>query len=204
MARRSYARRTMMRSRGARIGRGLTGGTGDVNPQWLNLNTIVGAIAAQQGILSTATPIPINQVPAKASASLVLEILKVQFEKRFVAAGDGGAGAHMLTFKNLAVGAATVLTDWNVSNSHTIAYAPGDSEIPAAAGVEGKAVVLTTIDLTDGAGHGVIFAGQNIFHGFMAETACGASQTLACRILFRWKYVTMTEYVGLVTSQLSA
>lgn len=62
------------------------------------------------------------------------------------------------------------------------------------------------IDLTDQSGHGIIFAGQNIYLGVVPITVedTVTSLTYSCRILFRWKNVSLTEYIGVVTSQLSA
>jgi len=64
------------------------------------------------------------------------------------------------------------------------------------------------IDLTDDSGHGIIFCGQKIYLSASFTTAQTGTQTTAaavnysCRILFRWKNVSLTEYIGVVTSQL--
>jgi len=59
--------------------------------------------------------------------------------------------------------------------------------------------------VTDQAGHGVIFCGQKIYLTVRPTTATAATtEFIAARILFRWKNVSLTEYIGVVTSQLSS
>jgi len=66
------------------------------------------------------------------------------------------------------------------------------------------------LDLTDDSGHGIIFCGQKIYLSAVFFTAQTGTQTTAAsvrysaRILFRWKNVSLTEYIGVVTSQLAA
>jgi len=51
----------------------------------------------------------------------------------------------------------------------------------------------------------VIFAGQKVFLAIMPEVANTTTAVrFSARILFRWKNVSLTEYIGVVTSQLSA
>lgn len=65
--------------------------------------------------------------------------------------------------------------------------------------------VNPSIDLTDDSGHGVIFCGQKIY---LSITPTAVETVASCdynaRILFRWKNVSLTEYIGVVTSQLAA
>lgn len=64
-------------------------------------------------------------------------------------------------------------------------------------------------DLTDGAGHGVLVATDNIFLTLQtAATVVGASATITaatgfgeCAILYRFKEVGLAEYIGIVQSQ---
>lgn len=55
-------------------------------------------------------------------------------------------------------------------------------------------------DLTDGAGHGLLIATDNLYLGVDSE-ATGFAQSVQCKILYRWKNVSETEYVGIVQSQ---
>jgi len=69
--------------------------------------------------------------------------------------------------------------------------------------------VAPSVDLTDDSGHGIIFCGQKVYLSAVFTTAqtgtqtAAASVTYSCRILFRWKNVSLTEYIGVVTSQLA-
>lgn len=78
---RGYAR---TRRRYGSKGGGLTGGTGDVNPQWFNLNDVTEGTAnyitaTGRSVVST---VPVQQsVMMKAGKTLVMEILGVQFSK---------------------------------------------------------------------------------------------------------------------------
>ena len=55
-------------------------------------------------------------------------------------------------------------------------------------------------DLTDGAGHGVLVGTDNIYLQIVSVTT-GSANTINCKILYRWKDVSTTEYVGIVQSQ---
>lgn len=56
------------------------------------------------------------------------------------------------------------------------------------------------IDLTDEAGHGVLVATDKIYLTVSSEST-GDTNDVACRILYRYKTVGITEYVGIVQSQ---
>lgn len=63
-------------------------------------------------------------------------------------------------------------------------------------------------DLTDGAGHGILVATDNIFVSCsisvgsvfvtQADAATGAA---SCNILYRFKEIALAEYIGIVQSQ---
>jgi len=181
-----------------KVGKGLTGGTGDVNPQWLILQDFTAAAnqAAQTNLTSSGTNVPTNQLPMKSGASLVMEVLKVQFsDYAGASSGDNGAGFHSLALKNI-----SSFSDAQPNKAGIIA----SSEFTTDAGT--SASTVTVVDLTDGAGHGVLFAGQQLYHCIAQNTANSAGatygRTFQCRVLYRWKYVTLTEYIGIVTAQL--
>jgi len=68
-----------------------------------------------------------------------------------------------------------------------------------------------SVDLTDDSGHGVIFCGQKVYLSITFTTPLVGSTAntnaysvkYGARILFRWKNVSLTEYIGVVTSQLA-
>jgi len=55
-------------------------------------------------------------------------------------------------------------------------------------------------DLTDGAGHGVLVATDQIYCQ-ISSSSTGAAQTCAGKIWYRWKNVGLAEYIGIVQSQ---
>jgi len=202
MPRRMRYRKSAYRRRGSRIGKGLTGGTGDVNPQWMNLNSITNQTGAGgTAHVSTASPIPFNQMPIKGGSSLVMEILKVEFTRTYnTAAGSAGSGLQTLSTKNT-----TTVADLLPISAHVIASAPFAACVQAATNSQAPLVQRTQVDLTDQTGHGVLCASQNLYQqaSFVAgDTA--ATSVFSCRILYRWKYVPIMEYIGIVTSQLNS
>lgn len=61
-------------------------------------------------------------------------------------------------------------------------------------------------DLTDGAGHGVLIATDNIWltafiNGAVPDIGTTAALNVFCEILYRFKKVTLQEYIGIVQSQ---
>lgn len=56
------------------------------------------------------------------------------------------------------------------------------------------------IDLTDGAGHGILVASDKVFLTVDSEST-GDTNNVIARIAFRYKTVGITEYVGIVQSQ---
>lgn len=55
-------------------------------------------------------------------------------------------------------------------------------------------------DLTDGSGHGVLIATDKVFLGVDTVGFPGAA-SFNFRMLYRWKAVSLTEYIGIVQSQ---
>lgn len=61
-------------------------------------------------------------------------------------------------------------------------------------------------DLTDGAGHGVLIATDNIWCTAFINGACPdigttASATIFADLLYRFKKISLQEYIGIVQSQ---
>lgn len=55
-------------------------------------------------------------------------------------------------------------------------------------------------DFTDGAGHGMLIGVDSLF-ARLASTATGSANTAYIRLYYRFKEVSLTEYVGIVQSQ---
>lgn len=175
----------------------LTGGTGDVNPQLLSFS------AAQSGADTTTTTtqaLPIQRLPT-GGRSQVLEVLKVF--------------AHVPVFG--AVASATEAADsvsvfLSTSSFGTTAITYSEPRVFWASirAMEGAFTAAGTYsrtendiietDLTDGAGHGLLIATDNIFCQ-VQSVGTGGTNTARIKLLYRWKNVGLREYVGLVQSQ---
>lgn len=176
----------------------LTGGTGDVNPQWMNLFSANNpGTSYTEGTFS----IPIQRLPDDGRAQ-VLEVLKVEWgmgaqtNTLVSGAASGFFSAYLTTrsFTGEPTGAQSngqVISKWQLyTNVATAASASFSPHLPY---VE---------DVTDGAGHGLLVATDNIFLGFIqSEASVPIAGTFTCRILYRWKNVRLAEYIGIVQSQ---
>lgn len=166
----------------------LTGGTGDVSPQFLS-------IAATQSGADTSTTtsfsIPVQRLPTGARAQ-VMEVLKIFFM----------AGNTQVEVDN------TVNCFLSTTSFGTTATTISEPRVFAA---WSKQLVLTTSgeainvepiiqDLTDGAGHGILIATDQIFAQVNSATTSVAN-TVRMKIMYRWKNVPLAEYIGIVQSQ---
>jgi len=173
--------------------RALTGGTGDVNPQYTSI--LVNESAASTFTQGTM-PIPVLRGGFNGNGNngrkyQVIELLKVIWS---MSVGDGATGSSRTAV--LTTSSQTAAVSWEdpdvvdrIQDSIVITtsglYAPHRPEIH---------------DFTDGAGHGLIIATENLFVGLV-----GTSQTNAlnvrCRILYRFKNISVNEFVGLAIQQ---
>lgn len=164
-----------------------TGGSGDVNPQFMHLT------ASQSGndaTTTTAFPIPIQRLQNSGRAQ-VMEILKVYWYLLSGVETDMSLIAYLTT-----------------SSSGTSATNYGNTRVID--GVDNRKFITTSgtfmesmpinHDLTDGAGHGMLVATDSVFIQ-VASAGTSATNVVYCKILYRWKDVSTTEYVGIVQSQ---
>ena len=177
----------------------LTGGTKDVNPQWLNCPTLT-----QSGADTTTTQevnINLSKLPTSPNSAIVMEILKI-----------------LLTTTPLPnIASVTEVLDQIVatvstSTGGTTALAFNDSRVIAqltqqqrgaftAAGTYANTLPgVLEADLTDGAGHGMLVATDSIFLQ-CSSTTTGNSNVVSCKILYRFKKIGLTEYIGIVQQQ---
>jgi hypothetical protein len=170
----------------------LTGGTGDVKPQLL---THTFAQSANDTATTETVPLPVmrNFSGPSGKRAQIVELLKIYMHYgSALPEVDANYSAHFMT-KN--PGAA-------------VAAVQGDASIIASFGWQSA---LTTsgmyvhpkndvIDLTDGAGNGVLVAVDNLFIS-QVSNASGTQNSNACRILYRVYSADVTEYIGIVQSQ---
>lgn len=174
----------------------LTGGSQDVNPQEMTFElTMTGADTPTIGKLN----LPIPRLPTKEGRNLVIELLWCQFYD--LNAVFPGAG-------NVATTVAGVTT--NVVAPLTQEAAIGDPKhlsvwnhklytIGAAANV-GELTCFFEEDLTDGAGHGLLVASDALYF-FLYSIATGQARHFMWRLGYRFKEVSLVEYIGIVQSQ---
>lgn len=167
----------------------LTGGTGDVNPQVLNL--VVTQSAADTATTGEAPlPVPRGFSPKKGKA-LVLEVLRVNY-----------------SIANLVTPGGNVSVSATLSTT-SAAVAETDPEVFSIFSVDGlfaTAVGFSYFDrvkidnLHDGAGHGFLVATDNLFLTVSSSNTSAANRVVA-KIFYRFKEVTLAEYVGIVQGQ---
>lgn len=166
----------------------LTGGTRDVNPQFLSIR------AVQTGTdvtFSAQIPLPIQRLPTGGKAQVV-EVLKVFFEVGTNPPQDNGIVITLSTRdKGVAAranwGDPQVFAQWTTS-----------AQFVTTGGV--NRVEPFQLDLTDGAGHGLLIGTDSIFVQVYSSTT-GLSNEADIKILYRFKNVPVTEYIGIVQSQ---
>lgn len=176
----------------------LTGGTGDVNPQWLQWTiTQSGADTTT----TTAQPIPIQRLPDRGRAQ-VMEVLKVAITHTAMPVSASAAeNIDSISVYISTKSQGTTATSWA---EPTVFAAVLDSQSSAftAAGtyMSSRPTQPFIMDLTDGAGHGYLIATDNVF-GQVTSGNTGATNSAIVRLYYRWKNVGLAEYIGIVQSQ---
>lgn len=179
-------------------GRGdaLTGGTGDVSPQLITQRVIM---SAANTYTEATIPIPVARFQLRRGKSMVMELLKVYWDLG-PSDSNPSAGGNVSTI--LAQLSTVSLTNVAPNDPRVISYC--NREYRGAFTAAGTYLTVTTDpyvdDKTDGAGHGVIIATDNIFIGIVTGNFVAASQ-VDFRILYRFKEVSLEEYIGIVQSQ---
>jgi hypothetical protein len=175
----------------------LSGGTGDVNPQWLvfNGNLQSAPNTFTEDVINT----PISRFPQGKGKSVVLEILKVQFDVPAPDINGGAGGTLFTTICQLTTNSQNGII---ASGVQIIAYKQGYNRgaFTAAGTYESSQDGTWLIDLTDGAGHGILVATDQMYFG-VNTVNFNAAATFRCRMLYRFKLVSLEEYIGIVQSQ---
>lgn len=181
-------------------GRGgsLTGGTGDVNPQWMSF------VATQSGADATTTTtvaIPVQRLPTGGKAQ-VMEVLKVGYSFNQLPASASAAETIDAVKCALSTASfATTATTWQEPRVFSLFEASARSAFTAAGTYMATQVTQPIMfDYTDGDGHGILIAVDSIF-AQVSSTSTGATNSVGVKILFRWKNIGLSEYIGIVSSQ---
>lgn len=175
----------------------LTGGSGDVSPQWF----VVGSVTqgGANAFVEASTPIPIQRLYQAKGKSTVIEILKVEFALPDLDTNFPAGGGVAIAAVQLSTSSQTAIS---FTSPHNIAFAKRSwrGAFTAAgtyATVEDNPRI---INVTDASGHGVLIGTDTLFLDFVTASFAGAA-TVSARFLYRWKEVTLEEYIGIVQSQ---
>lgn len=168
--------------------RAITGGTLDVNPQYFNMAAVQ---SAADTTTTTSFNIPIQRLPTHGRAQ-VMEILKVfWFPDSAIVETDNSIEAYMTTssFGTTAV---------NFDEPRVFAAFTRDIKITTSGQIVNEGPIIQ--DLSDGAGHGILIATDQIFLQIQSSST-SAAQAMKAKLLYRWKNVGLAEYIGVVQSQ---
>jgi len=158
----------------------LTGGTKDVNPQVMSATLRSGTNANES--YSVEVPLPVQRLNNR-NRSMVMEVLSWQIY-------SNNTGAH-----HVRVGFSTS----KPSPQAGVVPLLSDPSIVAMTVVKGTQFDLTptvTYPLDDGAGHGLLVAADKIW--FFCNSPSNAAHDYELRLTYRWKNVSLTEYIGIV------
>ena len=178
----------------------LTGGTGDVNPQYLSGRVTLSA-ADTTTTATLGTPI-VRVGPQSNNRATIMEVLRVW--SRFSTAPPAVAGqvAHtaQIMFSTTSFGTGTIeLNEPRVFAGFTIEIA--NAFTAAGTGLLENNREPHVWDCTDGAGHGILIATDNIFIQASSALYTANILTVDFKILYRFKTVDLAEYIGIVQSQ---
>ena len=181
------------------ISSALTGGTGDVKPQITTGS--VSVVVDDYGVARAR--LPVARIGAERGRAMVFEILKVWWYQNIQDVGDTAYNtcAYLSTRQERNSGDACTLVTIaeDLVNPQTFACQFTHKGVV----VEGATLQVqgdTAVDMTDGAGNGIIIATDSIFiHG--GNVGGIATATHVVKILYRLVNVGLAEYIGIVQSQ---
>lgn len=175
----------------------LTGGTGDVSPQWMSFSATQ---SAADTTTTTTQAIPVQRMPLGGRAQ-VLELLKVQVKRPdpvSIAAAGESADFYRLFLSTSSFG--TTATNF----AEPRVFAADEMQLLGAFTAGGTYgaynALIGEYDVTDGAGHGVLIATDNIY-AQTVSAGTGSANVWRIKLLYRWKNVSLQEYIGIVQSQ---
>lgn len=217
-----------MKRKGA--GDRLTGGTNDVNPQWYKADTsLSNTTAAGPGGVIVRNRVqrfllPVNRInQTQANTATVMELLKVRWSWKNTVSFPSGSEVPFSTSTSAYLSTAPVADDIlnPQSRGTTIDWVSFDDFVQpflvnvisnTYAGYDQSTPLLPVEhDLTDGDGHGVLVATDAVNlllrTAITNETVAGGgnvildASTVLCEVLYRYKTVSLTEFIGIVQSQ---
>jgi len=177
----------------------LTGGTGDVNPQILTMSWDHEAGATLKD-LQFHSPVA-KGLFAKANHATVMEVLKVWFHLPLYKIVTVAA---TIDFRRCCVATqdmSGVIADGRLASVYAMAEQYNEHAFTAAGSFSTFIDNIYVYDLTDGTGHGILVAGDYIYMQSRIYPADTALTNWVVKMLYRFKNVSLTEYIGIVQSQ---
>lgn len=169
----------------------LTGGTGDVNPQYLSINI---AQTAADSTTAVTFPLPLPRFQPTKNRSIVLEVLRVTFLLRT---------ANWVFVNNARIfcNVSTSNTAFGVDDHQTFAtFTQTYQQTLLAANVNYIWNGPKEVDTTDGAGHGLLVA-TNAITVALGSVLTSDTNVVDLKLWYRYKEVGLTEYIGIVAQQ---
>lgn len=176
----------------------LTGGTGDVNPQFLTFSLSQATLNAQ--VFAPVT-LPVNPVQGAGGANkaTVVELLYIVWAFSPWGASSGSKTRHIGIATNASTAA---IVPPNYSDPGTL-FVKRQSMYFVAGSAEGSIEDSGHQSLTDDAGHGILVGTPSIFASFLNQgnAALDPLLSMSMKIAYRFKTVSLQEYIGIVQSQ---
>lgn len=173
----------------------LTGGSKDVNPQIMVINVTQSGVDTPSG---TAQALPIPRLPIAKGRSLVIELLAVTFINPSLYPGNV-THTYALTLSTNPAIPTNLLSAFSDPRALAIWHSYGYF-LAATSEAAYQPKMEKHIDLTDEAGHGILVATDQIYL-YCLTTATAQTNAGIARIEYRFKDVTLEEYIGIVQSQ---
>lgn len=190
-----------MPKRQATFGDQLTGGTRDVNPQYLH-----GAVTLSAANTTTTETLgtPIVRVgPQTDGQAVIMEVLKIYADMPVADLDNAAATQRVSTllFSTTSFGATAPAAGFAEPRVFAqIQHQVRNAFTAAGTGVLDMLNDVAVYDCSDGAGHGILIATDNIFIQGSSSNFT-ATLTIPFKILYRFKRVSLVEYIGIVQSQ---
>lgn len=191
-------RRVMAKRRRVGAGDTLTGGSKDVNPQYMHGQIV---LSAGDTLSSASYNVPIVRMPQSGRVT-IMEILKIFFMPSPWALSIAAQAKQIqkINFSTISQGTTTYATfeEPNVFCEFETYFSSSFTALGTGYGFSPSYPLVW--DFTDGAGHGFLVASDRIF--VQADTDAMVNvATLRFKVLYRFKTVSLQEYVGIVQSQ---
>lgn len=180
--------------------RTLTGGSGDIKPQYMKFAGVTPA-AAQYGIETIQLPRP--RITSRNKRAIVYEFLKVYFYPNISQLADTAQTQYMAistSALNRSGGDACTLGTIVLDMQRPAVIAQCIKQNNLATNGATSSVYPHTVDLTDGAGNGVLVATDALFL-IVGDVGGAGAGTGVCTVLYRLTEISITEYLGIVQSQ---